>query len=502
MLGAQTVHDPLPSAPSAILSRIHGQPRPEQAAGSAASARAQQDEALGRPAGSGYVFQAPATTPGPGGEPIEQAQPGVLRLSLDDAIALGLTRNVRLKYDYANQREDKGFTLSVINVLVPNLTLDAQSSAQELNLAAMGFKPSLLSSFGLAPGSIPLIVKVNTTQAELRLNQVLFNVSDYELYRGTKNESHVVDLATLSDRGDVVLAVAMAYLQVLADQANLANAEAQERSARTVAEQARAKRDAGVGINLDALRGQVQYVQQQQQTEAARTQLAKDKIQLLRIAGLPAGQTLELTDVAPFAELAEMDLDRARATAYIHRKDLLGLQEQIELTVRESKAVKTQRLPTLAFNGYYGVVGLTTGMYHGSFVAEGTLNVPLFNEASQRGQEEVVSAQLLALRQQEASLRVTVEAQIRSSMLDVEAAEQQVKVAQSSVGLAQQELADARDRFAAGVDDDLPVVDAEASVAQAQSQLVQSLFQFNVAKLQLARATGVVETRYRTYLGK
>jgi outer membrane protein TolC len=52
------------------------------------------------------------------------------------------------------------------------------------------------------------------------------------------------------------------------------------------------------------------------------------------------------------------------------------------------------------------------------------------------------------------------------------------------------------------VDDDLPVVDAEASLADAQAQLVRSLYQYNVAKLQLARNTGVVETRYRSYLGK
>jgi outer membrane protein TolC len=86
-------------------------------------------------------------------------------------------------------------------------------------------------------------------------------------------------------------------------------------------------------------------------------------------------------------------------------------------------------------------------------------------------------------------------------MLDVEASHQLVEVARSNVSLAEQELADERERFKAGVDDNLPVVDAEASLAGARSQLVQALYQYNVAKLALARHTGVVETRYRTYLG-
>jgi len=224
---------------------------------------------------------------------------------------------------------------------------------------------------------------------------------------------------------------------------------------------------------------------------------------LTRILGLPAGQKLDLTDAAPFAELAAMDLDAAKITAYKHRKDYLSVLQQIALTQRELKAVKYQRLPTLAFNGFYGVIGLTTSTsYHGVFNAEGSLSVPIFREAAQRGEQDVVGAELTALHQREADLRVTIDAQIRTAMLDVNAAKELVKVAQSNVDLAQQELSDERDRFAAGVDDNLPLVDAQGSVASAQAQLINSLYQYNVAKLQLARNTGVVETRYRSYLGK
>jgi outer membrane protein TolC len=468
---------------------------------------AAQNESLSKPTGSGFVFKAQGTFAGPGGLAIDRASDSALPLSLDDAISIGLARNVRLKYDRANMRAVKGDTLGVLNALIPNLTLNAQSSAQELNLAAMGFKPSLISSFastGLLPAgySFAEIVKVQTTQASLNASQVLFNLPDYELYRGTTNETHVVDLQKLSDDGDLVLTVGMSYLQVLADEANLTNAEAQLRSAKTLFDQATQKDQAGVGTHLDALRGQVEYQQRQQDVVAAQSQVEKDTIQLTRILGLPAGEKVELTDTVPFAEFAEMDLDAAKITAYKHRKDYLSVLEQIALTQRELKAVKYQRLPTVAFNGYYGVIGVTTGSYHGDFSAAGTLNVPIFREAAQRGEQDVIDSQLVSLRQREADLRVGIDEQIRAAMLDVNAAKELVKVSQSNVELAQQELADERDRFAAGVDDNLPVVDAEAAVASAQAQLVKSLYQYNVAKLQLARNTGVVESRYRSYLGQ
>ncbi len=477
----------LPAAPSTVL--------------------ALEKDAQTRPAGSGLTFTAPSTTAGPGGLAIEEPQSGALKLSLDDAISLGLDRNIRLKYDRANELSVKGANLGVLNVFFPNVSLHAKSDAQEINLAAMGFKPSLLNSFAssgiLPPGTtIATIVKVNTTQASLNVSQVLFNLPDYELYRGLTNETATVKLTTLSDRGDVVLTVGMTYLQILADQANLSNAQAQERAAKVLFDQATAKHDAGVGTNLDALRGQVEYQQRQQDVVAAQSNLDKDKIQLTRILGIPAGQQLELTDTAPFTEIADMDLDTAKATAYVHRKDLLGLEQQLQLTGRELKAVKYQRYPTIAFNGYYGVIGVTNGSYHGDFSAVGTLSVPIFREAAQRGEQEVVDSQLTSLHQREADLRVTIDAQIRSAMLDVKAANDLVRVAQSNVELAQQELSDEKDRFSAGVDDNLPVVDAEGTLVHAQAQLVQSLYQFNVAKLNLARNTGVVETRYRDYLGK
>jgi outer membrane protein TolC len=478
----------LPAAPSAVLA-------------------ASQADRSGHPAGSGYRFTPPSTLTGPGGLAIDVPQPGVLSLSLDDAIALGLDRNIRLKYDRGNQLAVKGDSLGVIDALLPNLTLKAQSSAQEVNLAAMGFKPSLFASFaktGLIPAgfNIATIVKVNTTQASLNASQQLFNLPDYEVYRGIKNESAVVDLGLLNDRGEVILAVGQLYLRIIADQATVANDEAQVRSAQTNFDQASARRDAGVGIHLDVLRAQVDLQQRQQNLVAAQTTVDKDTIQLARVLGLPAGQKLALSDAAPLAGVTGMDLEAAKALAYTRRKDLLTLEEQIQLTVRELRAVRYQRLPTLAFNGFYGVIGVTNGSYHGDFNAVGTISVPLFREAGQRGEQQFVESQLTSLRQREADLRVAIDSQIRSSMLDVQAASELVKVAQSSVELSRQALSDAQDRFAAGVDDNLPVVDAEASLAAAQAQLVQAAYQYNVAKLQLARNTGVIETRYREYLGK
>jgi outer membrane protein TolC len=438
----------------------------------------------------------------PGGVTVEQGTSGALSLGLDDAISRGLTHNLQVQLDTQTERTVRGEILAVGNQLLPNMKATAYTNALELNLAAMGFRPSSLAAFGFAPGTIKEIVKVDTTSAQLSIDQPLFNLPDYYLYRAAQKAADVASLNVLNTRGAVVLSVGTQYFAALADQAQIANAQALEQADEEVLRQATLSHDAGVGTNLDVLRAKVQLQNQQQTLVRAENTFAKDKIALNRLIGLPAGQELALTDTVPYAELTELPLEQAKALAYQRRKDLLTLEAQFQVAERASRAVKYERVPTLAFSGYYGVLGETQGLYHGVFTAQGILKIPIFEEGRFRGEGEVAAAQHMALKRQIDSLKVTIDAQIRASILDVQSSAQLVKVARSNVDLAGQELSDTRDRFAAGVDDNLPVVQAQATLAAAQSRLVGTEFQLNQNKLQLARNTGVVETQYKQYLGR
>lgn len=442
----------------------------------------------------------------PGGVTIDRATPGPIPLSLDDAIDRGMQRNLQLLLARQNQRLVHGQVLTVANNLLPSVTAEVYTRAQQINLAAMGFKPASLEAlqelFGIPPGGFSTIVKVNTTAARLNVDQQLFNVPAYYLYRAAQKADTVASMTMLNAEGNVVLDVGTQYLLALADVSQIENAKELAKADEVVLQQATASHDAGVGTNLDVLRARVQLQTQQQTVINAENIFAKDKIALNRLIGLPAEQELTLTDKTPFATFAQLPLDQAKVLAYARRKDLLSLEAQMEVAEQTQKAVKYERLPTLSFGGHYGVLGETHGLYHGEFSAMGSLKIPIFQEARQRGEREVADAQLQALHRQITSLKVTIEQQIRSAMLDVQSSEQLVKVARSNVDLATQVLQQATDRFQAGVSDNLPVVQAQASLADAQAKLVQTLYQYNQSKLTLARNTGVVETQYKLYLGR
>src|SRR5271170_8070093 len=438
----------------------------------------------------------------PGGVEVERATPGALPLSLDDAIARGEKHNLQMLLTIQNERMVRGQVLTVENSLLPSLTVKGALEAQQIDLAALGFKPGSIAEFGFPPGTVQPVVKVNTAEAQISMNQQLFNVPAYYLYRSSQKALTAADFTRLNLLGGVTLAVGTQYLLALADAAQIENARALEKADEVAYEQAKDSHDAGVGTNLDVLRARVQLQTQQQAVINDENAFAKDKIALNRIIGLPADQEITLTDAAPYAEYAELPLADAMRLAFQRRKDLLGLQAQLEVAAQARKAVTAERFPTLAFDVYYGVLGVIGGLYHGVFSATGKVSVPVFEEGQLRGEHEVAAAQMIALRQQIESLKVSIEWQIRSAMLDVQSSNELVKVARSNVDLATQEVQDASDRFRAGVDDNLPVVQAQAELAAAQSRLVQTLYQYNQSKLTLARNTGVVETQYKVYLGR
>jgi outer membrane protein TolC len=134
--------------------------------------------------------------------------------------------------------------------------------------------------------------------------------------------------------------------------------------------------------------------------------------------------------------------------------------------------------------------------------AVGTLSIPLFREAKLRGDNDAAQAQQAAVDAQLADLRNHIDQQVRSALLDVDAATKLVQVARSNVDLAARALSDETERVSAGVDDNMPLVTAQATLASAQTNLVESLYQYNLSKLALARAAGVLEQQYRAYLGR
>jgi outer membrane protein TolC len=200
--------------------------------------------------------------------------------------------------------------------------------------------------------------------------------------------------------------------------------------------------------------------------------------------------------------LAEQTPEEVRAVAYQNRQDYQNYANQAVAFKALHNVYRSERLPTLSFYGNYGTSTVNGAGTHGDFIAMGILSFPIFREAKLRGDSDVSKAKMQETNAQLDDLRNHIDEQVRAALLDVSANKQLVEVARSNVDLATRALSDETDRVNAGVDDNLPLVTAEATLATAENNLVESLYAYNLSKIGLARATGVLETQYRTYLGR
>ena len=431
-----------------------------------------------------------------------------LLLSLDEAVHRGLANNLGLREAEAGEKALHGEKNVVEQVFLPTITLSGDTGYSMHNLAALGFGPDALKNFsklfpgGKPPAGFSEITRDTLTDGKLQLTQVLFSAPAIAAFKAAGAAERSAYYGKMTARGEVVQQVATAYLRAVADASEVENAQALLGQAQVLAQHQHEAHVAGTAANLDELRAQVQVEAQQQALIAAENQQAKDLILLKREIGVDPAQAVALSDPAPYSELAAQTPEELRALAYKSRQDYQNLQNQVTVYKALHASARAARLPSLTFTGNYQVSTVTPVGTNGNFLAMGALKFPIFREAKVRGDEDVTRADLNAAAAQLDELRGHIDAQVRSALLDVNANAKLVEVARSNVELATRALSDETDRVNAGVDDNLPLVTAQATLASAKANLVESLYQYNVSKLALARAAGVLEQQYRVYLGE
>ncbi len=417
---------------------------------------------------------------------------GVLPLSLDDAIQRGLKHNLGFILTNVNTTNVNGSRLQELQALLPTITAKGEVSVQQVNLAAEGLR---------IPGFPQIIGPFGFSDIRGSLDWSLLNIASLRNYLASKHNFQSSKLSVDDARDMVVLTVGNAYLLVIADKSRIDSAQAQVDTSKVSLDQAVANHQAGTAPLLDELRARVDYQTQQQTLISAQNAYEKDKIALARAIGLPLEQKFELTDQAPYAALDDVDPDTAVKEALDSRSDLKALAEQLKSAELARSAATAERYPTISFSGDYGDIGVNPANSHGTGNASGTLSVPVLEEGKLRGDARQAQAQLETKRAQFSDIHGQISADVRDSILDIRSAQKQVEVSRSNVQLANEALSEAQQRYAAGVSDNLAVSQAQQSVAQANDQYVSSLYQHNIAKLSLARALGVAQKNYKSYVG-
>jgi len=443
---------------------------------------------------SGQGTPATAANPFSGSVPVK-AISGRMSLSLQDAINLGLKHNLGLLLSIADTRAARGQRWQELSALLPHVTADPYAAESKVNLAQVGLGNAAANVFHISPAVGPF----SYFDARAAMTQTLFDWKSINSARAAGASVKSADYTVLDATDLVVLSVGYVYFQAVADEARIETNEAQVQTAQALFDQATDQVNAGTAADIDALRTKVELQTRQQQLIEAKNEFAIQKISVARTIGLAPSQDFDLTDKSIYQELEPIAIDDALKRAYTSRSDYRAANADVRAAELSRKAAVAGYFPSLSFAADYGTGGAHPSDATRVYDVRGTLSIPIFTGNRVHGDIQQADARLEKAREQLDNLRAQIEADVRTALLNVESAAEQVKVARSNIDLADQTLTQSRDRFTAGVTDTVEVVQSQEAVANAHDQFISSLYKYNFAKISLIRAVGAGEQGVKEY---
>jgi outer membrane protein TolC len=419
------------------------------------------------------------------------------KLSLREAIERGLGYNLSATSFTQAIVQARGQSRAARAALLPNVNGNLSETVQQTNLQAFGLR----FHFPFPGVSIPVVVgPFNYFDLRASLSQSVADRAAWNNYRSAVENRRSNEFWAEDARDMVVLAVGGAYLQVVAAQARLNSAHAQFDTADALYRQTSSQHTVGLVAQIDVNRSRVQMLTQRQRQMSLENDLAKQKINLARMTGLPPSDQYELTDDVPFTEGPVLSVEDALNSSLSERADLKAAEAQVRAAERARAAAWSERLPSLAVTADYGAIGTNPANSHGTFSVVGNLRFPIWQGGRIEGDIEQAGAGLAQRQAELQDLRQRIESDVRNAYIDLQTARSQIEVAQENLGVTKENLKLTQQRFDAGVADNLEVVQSQESVANAELDYINSVFAHNLAKLSLARAMGKASDKLAKFL--
>jgi len=413
---------------------------------------------------------------------------GVLRLTLDQSVALALKQNTAAQIailSAAQSEQEKNIARAA---LLPQAQFGASDAVRRLNLEA---------NFGRrVPGFPEHTGPFQVFNAGPSLDAPLFDLTLWRRYLAARDNAAAARASSLTTREQVILLVVSQYIGTLRTVANVKASESRVDLAQALYDQAADLQKAGVGTGIDTLRANVELQNERQRLIQAQAERETSLYALSRLLNLDPRQKIEPADSLEFFDTPEPEVEASIEQALAARAEWKSLESQIRAAENSRKAASESRLPSIHFDGNWAYQGISSSTGIPTYNYQASVNVPLFTGGRIRA--EIVRAELETkkLREQQADLRNQIALDVKTALVNLHSARNEVEVATLGVKLAAEEVEQARDRFKAGVANNIEVISAQDALARGNDNQIAALYRFNQARADYARAVGGMEKAY------
>ncbi len=406
-------------------------------------------------------------------------------LSLERAVELAVapTGNVRLELVKESIAQAEARERLAFGAFLPTVEGSISASSQTRNLAAFGI------SF---PGAPAFVGPFTIVDYRASATQSILDFSNLRRYSAAKALRSASEAEAKYAREVTMAQVARLYTLALRAEAAVDAAGANVALAERVVRLANGQREAGAGTAIEVTRARVERQNALQRLLVAENERETARLELKRAIGLDLGQEISLTSKVDDGSERAPELAATLEVGKRQRADLAALERRKEAARWNLASIGAERYPSLVASGDYGSLGDGSRQLPTRAVSVG-MRVPIFDG----GRREARRAEAgVLLRQDEIrrkDLERQVELEIRVALSNWKVTQEQIGAARLGLELAENELAQAERRYEAGVGASVELIDARTRLERARDNNLAALYQFNLARIDLAAAAGGME---------
>jgi outer membrane protein len=402
---------------------------------------------------------------------------------LPEAVAFALQANPRLLSALAAIERARGLEAGAFAPFLPQIDLLNRFVATSKSIL-----PGAPGPTGVV--NITAIGNYDVYQSELQLQWTLYDFGRTAGHYGQASmRERIARFQALRARQTVAYDVATAYSKALEAAALRQIAVETVRRAQAVLEDVRARREGGVALPDDVLRGEVQLSQSRdalvRAEDAEITALAQLNNAMGRDASLPLRPAEGQYPSRFTASLAEC-LQRAAT----QRPEVGVARDRVALARFGREAARGEFLPELALKGSLGRIegdNVVGGWQEGAAVQ---LNVPLFHGGAKRGNLQTAQAEIRQAAADAQGVLNDISLEVTVAHRGVRSAQVRVDLARPAVEQSTEALRIVQERYRNGTATPTDVIAAETTRTRAEQLYVSARLEYLTALARLAYVLG------------
>jgi outer membrane protein len=423
-----------------------------------------------------------------------QQQPVMNRFSVQEAVAYAKKNNVQVKNSLLDVQIQEQTNRDVTSAAYPQV--NGSFSMVDNIKTPITLIPA--EFFGGTPGTyekFPFGIKYNATGG-ISLDQLLF---DGQVFVGLQARATTIEFSqkNVEVTEEMIKAnIYKIYYQLVVGKTQIELLDANIDRLDKLQADTREIYKNGFAEKLDIDKVSVQLANLQTEKIKALNQINNGYLGLKLLMGMPARDSLALTDTISYEQIRE-GLPPVSDFKYSDRKEFQYAELGIRLNEYNIRRYKLSRYPTVNLNAYYNENAQRNkfNFFNGGEwfpVSALTLrvNVPIFKGFSTKAKIEKATLELQKSMNQKETLKLSIDNDIETAKNNFSTAIATLDFQKKNMELAEQVYNQTRKKFDAGIGSNIEINAAQTDLKAAQTNYISGLYDAIIAKTDYLKAIG------------